>query len=265
VKTELVGMVDGLSPGTFFNIIVFERDVDVFQAELVVATQDNKQAVTEWMGPYWRLEGSVIERRGTFRRNYQPVMTDWPSDGGSSRMDLALASAFQMGADLIFMITDGTPSIQLGWTDADQAEWETKRVAYERERATYVESAAGKRETADYEIVRAAWQKRRDAETADRARKGLPPEVREGGSRGAPAIPGPRPPSRSTGYYSADDIVKLARRFAEKAYGRDNRDWPTVNVVGYSANKRAEDFIKKLDAGFPDSSWRNIGLFKLAD
>jgi hypothetical protein len=41
VKSELVAMVEQLSPGTFFNIIVFERDTDLYAPRMVVATQDN--------------------------------------------------------------------------------------------------------------------------------------------------------------------------------------------------------------------------------
>ena len=251
-------MVDGLSPGTFFNIVVFERQVDVYLPELRVATQDNKAGVRKWIEPYWKLEGSKIQQRGTFRKNYEPKMVDWPSDGGSSRLDLALTTAFEMRADLIFIITDGTPSVQEGWTAADQAAFDREKASYTAERARYEASAKGRQEIAAYEKKREAWQKARSAANAERAKRGLPPEVKEGGNYGAPSMPGPHPPYRKTGRYSGDEIVANLRRLAALNYGSDNREWPTVNVVGYSADDGGQAFIRKLDAGFPNSSWRNI-------
>lgn len=262
VKAELVGMVDSLSPGTFFNVIVFQRGVDVYRDELVVATNENKQGVAAWIGPYWRLRGIEVERRGTFRNNYRPNMTDeWPSDGGSSRLDLALVAAMEMQADLIFMITDGTPSIQKGWTEAQQAALVAAQAVFERERAQYVASAKGRRELAEYAKKREEWTKQRAAESEARKKRGLPPVVREGGGVGAPRDPGPRPPGRNTGYYSGQEIVAFARRMAAVHYGDNSREWPSINPVGYSADKNAETFLRRFPAAFPDSTMRNLGRF----
>ena len=41
VKNELTAMIEGLSPGTFFNIIVFSRAIDLYAPRMVVATADN--------------------------------------------------------------------------------------------------------------------------------------------------------------------------------------------------------------------------------
>ncbi len=81
---------------------------------MVVVTKDNTSQVADWMAPYWRLVDSKIKERGTFRKNYQPQMIDWNEAGGSSRMDLVLVSAWELRADPIFMITDGTPSVHQG-------------------------------------------------------------------------------------------------------------------------------------------------------
>lgn len=267
VKAELIGMIDGLSPGTFFNVIVFERGVNTFKPELVVATQDNKAAVAEWIGPYWRLKDGKIEQRGSFRRNYEPDNAAWPSDGGSSRMDLALITAFEMRSDLIFMITDGTPSIQKFVSEEAREAHRQALKVWREERKRYEESESGKRAMEKFEREMAEWRKagqsRKDAENAARAKKGLPPIVRENPGDGddRPNYPGPKGPYLETGYYNADEIVVMARRMAANIYGADNREWPTVNVVGYSASPRALEFIKKLDAGFPDSSWRDFGGF----
>lgn len=262
VKEELAGMVDGLSPGTFFNVIVFQRGVDVYRHELVVATTENKRGVPEWIGPYWRVQGTEIERRGTFRNNYTPNLTDeWPSDGGSSRLDLALVTAMEMKADLIFMISDGTPSIQKGWTQAQQAALEAARGVFERERAQFLASAQGQREMAQYVQKREEWAKKRAAESEARRKRGLPPVVREGGGFGAPRDPGPRPPGQNTGYYAAEEIIAYARRMAAVHYGGSRREWPSINPVGYSADKDAESFLRRFPAAFPDSTMGNLGRF----
>lgn len=260
VKRELVGMIDGLSPGTFFNVIVFERGVDVFEPRLVVATPENKAKVSDWIGPYWRLDRSQIERRGTFRRNYEPKMGDWVSDGGSSRLDLALVAALEMGPDLIFMITDGTPSVQKGFSAQQEEAHRAALARYRADRARYEASPAGQRELADYQARLAAWRAGQEKQNAERKRRGLPPVVREGGSSGV-RQPGPRPPQRDTGYYSGEEIVRMVRARAQELYRRDHRPPPTVNIVGYSANDNAQAFIRRLALGFPGSTTRNLGKF----
>ena len=274
VKAELVGMVDGLSSGTFFNVLVYERGLDVYREDLVVATNDNKAGVAEWIGPYWRLQGTSIERRQTFRHNYTPDMSGLPSDGGAGRLDLALGAAFEMRADLIFIITTGRPSVQKGLTEAEQRDLRQAQAGFRNERdrlqaarEAYEQSPRGQREMEAWRRELAAWEDRRKAQEADRRRRGLPPVVRAGGtSAGRPAMPGPPSPATATprrpvSYYTPAELVTYARRRAGEIYGTTHGNWPTVNVVGYSADERGQTFIRRLNAGFPGSTWRNIGRF----
>ena len=261
VKAELVRMVDGLSPGTFFNIIVFERAVDVYAPRMVVATADNTSQVAEWIAPYWRLRNGKIQERGTFRKNYEPELIEWNGAGGTSRMDLALATALEMRADLIFMITDGTPSIRLGRKSAEDETWRRRVENYEEARARYEATERGQKEMAAYEKERAIWQAQRDAEKAAREAKGLPPEVREGGSRGAPSRPGPSRPSRPTEYAELDDLQRWMRRRATVLYESSGSAMPSLSVVGYSPNARGTATIEMLARTFPDGTSRVIGAF----
>lgn len=261
VKQELVAMIERLSPGTFFNIIVFERSLDVYAPRMVVATEDNTSQVADWIGPYWRLKEGKIEKRGSFRKNFEPTMVDWNGAGGSSRMDLAFAAALEMRADLIFMITDGTPSIRQGRSAGDEQRWRQRIARYEEERARFDASPRGQKQMAAYEIERAAWRAERDRIIAEREARGLPPVVREGGSRGAPSRPGPSRPSRPTSYYELEDLVRFVRRQARLLYESSGSGLPSVNVVGYSPNARGTNVIEELADIFPDGSSRVIGGF----
>lgn len=261
VKNELVTMIEGLSPGTFFNIIVFERAVDLYAPRMVVATQDNTSQVRAWIAPYWRLKDGKIEERGTFRKNYEPTMLDWNGAGGSSRMDLALAAALELRADLIFMITDGTPSIRQGRNSAEDSRWRQRVKRYEEDWARYEQSQRGQKELARYETERAAWRAERDRIIAEREARGLPPVVREGGSRGAPSKPGPSRPSRPTSYYELDELVRYVRRMANTLYESSGSTLPTVNVVGYSPNAKGTAVIEALAGIFPDGTNRVMSTF----
>ena len=261
VKKELVAMIDALSPGTFFNIIVFGRDIDLYAPRMVVATADNKAQVAEWVGPYWRLTDGQIEKRGPFRKNYEPEMVDWNGDGGSSRMDLALAAALELRADLIFMITDGTPSIREVRKDIEDSRWQQRLEKYATERARFEASVKGQKEMAAYEKERAVWQAERDRIVAERQAKGLPPVVREGGSRGAPRRPGPSRPSRPSSYVELDDLQRYVRKRARELYESQGKILPSLSVVGYSPNSKGTAVIEILAKTFPDGSSRVIGAF----
>ncbi len=262
VKAELVKLVESLSPGTFFNIIVFERGVDLYAPRMVVATQDNTAQVADWIAPYWRLVDGKILERGSYRKNYEPELVDWDGAGGTSRMDLALAAALEQRADLIFMITDGTPSIRLERKSAEDETWRRRVAQWEEARARYEASQKGQREMAAYEQERAAWRAERDRVKAAREAKGLPPVVREGGNRGAPSRPGPSRPSRPTEYASLDDLQRWIRRRAGALYESSGGALPSLNLVGYSPNARGEAAIEVLAKTFPDGTSRVIGAFE---
>jgi hypothetical protein len=261
VKQELVAMIDGLSPGTFFNIIVFGRDIDLYAPRMVVATADNTAQVQAWIGPYWRLMDGKIERRGPFRKNYQPEMLDWNGDGGSARMDLALATALEMRADLIFMITDGTPSIREARKESEDGRWQQRLEKYATDRARFDASAKGQNEMVAYEKERAVWRAGQDRIVAERLTKGLPPVVREGGSRGAPSRPGPSRPSRPSSYVELEDLQRYVRKRARELYESEGSVLPSLSVVGYSPNAKGAAVIEVLAKTFPDGSARVIGAF----
>ena len=261
VKNELTAMIEGLSPGTFFNIIVFSRAIDLYAPRMVVATADNTSQVRDWISPYWRMTDGKIERRGPFRKNYEPQMIDWNGAGGGSRMDQAFAAALELRADLIFMITDGTPSIRQGRKPAEEGKWRQRVERFETDWARFEQSQKGQKALVKYEEVRAVWRADRDKITSAREARGLPPIVREGGSRGAPSKPGPSRPSRPTSYYDLEDLVRFVRKTARTLYESSGNTMPSINVVGYSPNAKGTAVIEELADIFPEGSHRLMGGF----
>lgn len=261
VKSELAKLVGNLSPSTLFNVLVFERAVDAFDTRLIPASLDAKDRVFQWIEPYWQLENGQVAQRGTFRSNYIPDTVDLPSDGGDSRLDLALAAAFEMGADTIFVITDGTPSIQRAVTPEQEAAYERAKTDYKTERATYDTSERSLREMEAYHQKKKTWEAQRDKINADRRQRGLPPMATLSGIGGAPVAPGPRPPARPLSYYSGEEIVAYAKKKARERYASAKKSLPTINVVGYSASTKNFAFIQTLTKAFPNSVARNLGKF----
>ena len=121
-------MVQKLNDGTFFNLIFFDDNVDLFKPKLVVAKPATKKEAEEFIAPYYADFGKEV------LQNYSQDNRDWPSatrlhnynlpmlesrakyvsEGGSrnSQIDAPLAAAFQMQADTIFIISDGSPTFE---------------------------------------------------------------------------------------------------------------------------------------------------------
>ena len=159
------------------------------------------------------------------------------------------------------MITDGTPSIRQGRNEGEDSRWRQGVERYEEERARFEQSQKGQREMAAYEKARAGWQTERDRIVAERQAKGLPPVVREGGSRGAPRRPGPSRPSRPTSYYEVEELQRFVRKRARALYESAGSALPSLSVVGYSPNAKGTAVIEALAKTFPAGTSRVIGAF----
>jgi hypothetical protein len=176
-------------------------------------------------------------------------------------MDLALTAALELRADLIFMITDGTPSVRQGRKSEEDKRWRQRVERFEKDWARFESSQKGQKLLAEYEKERSVWRAERDRVIAEREARGLPPVVREGGSRGAPSKPGPSRPSRPTRYYDLDEVIKYVRSRARVLYESAGTDLPTLNVVGYSPNARGSAVIAALAKTFPDGTHREMSTF----
>ena len=115
-------MIQSLAPETNFNIAFYGDAVDLFMVTSVPATPENKQAAMKFLPRYM----ASTSQRGNVLRNYRPKIQTLPALGGTSRMDLGLAAAFEGRADTIFVLTDGKPVIQRAMNEKEREEYRKK-------------------------------------------------------------------------------------------------------------------------------------------
>jgi len=227
LKNEIWDMISGLNPGTFFNLIMFGDQVDLFEQQMVLANGENKKKAQEFLQPYLKGIAESQERSGNLVRNYTPEIEGIKSSEehpGRTRMDLAVTAGFEQAADVLFLISDGRPDI------VRQLEGEELKKFQER-REKWIEKNPNYREE---------FQARRDKENADRAKKGLPAKVVE-------LPPGaPRPP-----IWTDKEILEHIAKVGKVAYKDKGRSLPRVNCVAYACSVPAEEnFMKMMSKEF---------------
>lgn len=295
VKEEIGNMIEGLNPGTLFNIYAYERGLDVFSSRPLPATTENKARAIKWINQYWAFTGSRITgRRGANSNNYHPSYTEdmkvrrnrivekgvgkkwevslqpmpeaqWGRNSySSSRMDLPLLAAFENAADNVFVITDGTPRVA---EEVDQRAFKT----FERERTAWEikkEKLVKSKKWADYEKKVAAHRKKVAAYQAARKKKGLPPEIRESGHVGNISPPTPPigwPPHLHDPFFSFPDLNTMLRNRARDLYKSREQKMPSFHVVGYGVKEKTKDELKDLQKGFPSSKYRDLDSKELKE
>ena len=241
VKGELVKYVNRLSEGTFFNIIMFGSDVDLFKPKMTLANAAVKGEVENWVKPYNKDYGRLGNLYNNWRPN--PNAGDYyaggtMATGGSTRMDLALAAAFDQGADTIFILTDGAPMVGRILIGKEREKYD-KMVAdwYKNQREP---SAAELKQAAQ---AQAAWNAQIEAETANRAKRGLPPKIVENAGS-----PGGRPGPPSMGYWTMSEIADHIKELREDLYNDKKRKPPRIHCVSYLADPGAESFLRELSS-----------------
>ncbi|MGB0373137.1 MAG: hypothetical protein ACPGN3_17550 [Opitutales bacterium] len=268
VKAKVDEVIDSLNSATLFNMMVFSQGLDVMSGDLVLANGENKARARKFFEPYWKANGGFIAsdaRRSVFLRNYEPQFNeDFQPLHGRSRMDMALASAFEQKADAIFMITDGTPNIWRARNAAEQKEYDELLATYEegRANATQAERDRYDRQLEEMRRQRRAQQGGTAEENRRRAERGLgeriqeripPPEAPWGGS----------PPAKDK-RVSLEEFLAFIDQKGEVHYGKRRSDLPTLNIIGYSIPKRGEtaEFLNDMRRRFPNGQFKFFGEFK---
>jgi len=231
VKSSLEDAVQQVGDGSFLNVIGFAEKVGACWDKMAVASNDARNEASDWIVRFNRLEGPY----GMSSGNYRPGSYGLDASGGTSRLDLALTAAFEMGADTIFVITDGIPLIQK---------------PFDPETGQYNEyddpgQQVGDADIAAWESAVANWQKEQDK----RARKGQGPQLVEGG--GGP--PG-RPTGRAGGhrrdpvleYWTTDDIIDHIHKLQDQFYLSKGKQKATVHCVGYEPDRDTRQFLRAL-------------------
>ena len=231
VKAALEDVVYQLQDGSFFNVVAFAEGVSACWEKMKVASPDTRNEAADWVLRYNRLEGPY----GLSSGNYGAGAYGLDAEGGSSRLDLALTAAFEMGADTIFVITDGIPEINKPFDPAS---------------GEYAEVHDGGHQVTDAEMR--AWEKAMEdweKEQEKRRRKGLGPRLTEGG--GGP--PG-RPANRQGGRYrravvqkwTTNDILEHIEKLQQQFYLAKGKQQAHIHCVGYEPDRDTRKFLREL-------------------
>jgi len=274
LKEKLGQMIQSLSPETNFNVAFYGDAVDLFMPSSVPATPENKQAAMKFLPRYM----ASTSQRGNLLRNYRPTIATLSALGGTSRMDLGLAAAFEGRADTIFVLSDGKPVIQRAMSEKEREEYRKKaadseisaadRQKYEKDVAEYRkkyedynEEMKKYREKYADKITEKA---RREAENRAKG-KGKVIEgqgfvvdsVKISGLPDAPKAPTapPAPQAKaqgkavappSLGNWQDDDILEYLKETIAKTYKKDGYELPSIHGVAFLAKPAEEKFLRSL-------------------
>ena len=274
LKDKLGQMIQSLAPETNFNIAFYGDAVDLFMPTSVAATPENKQAAMRFLPRYM----ASTTQRGNIARNYQPKIKTLASMGGTSRMDLGLAAAFEGRADTIFVLTDGKPVIRRAMNEQEREEYRKKmadaeisaadRQKYEKEVAEY------RKEFEKYNDEMKKYREKYADKLQEKARKeaenrakgkgrvvegqgfvvdpvripGLPEPAK------APAVP--PPPTRKNqgqavatpdlGNWTDDQILEYLKETIAGTYKKDGYDLPSIHGVAFMSKSSEEKFLRSL-------------------
>ncbi|MGB0373112.1 MAG: hypothetical protein ACPGN3_17425 [Opitutales bacterium] len=278
VKEKLTEVVENLNSATLFNVMVFQKGLDVMSSNLVIANQENKDRALKFIDPYWKASGGMFApdyKTTTFLNNYKPKYSQITPTKGSSRMDMALVASFEQGADAIFVITDGTPNFTRNHFGRDLEKYKKELAAFEKRKAAVTpaeiakfEAEKAKKQAIKAKAVAEAREKRKqekEREAKKRAEQGLAAVVKEGGNGLGVSLgvrpPWGHPPRKDVRVGPSKEYVDFIKTEAKAIYSQKNQDLPTVNIVGYSIPKKGPiaDFLNNLKRAFPKSHFRYFG------
>ncbi len=226
LKSEIADMISGLNPGTFFNLILFGNQVDLFEQQMVLASDDNKKKAREFLEPYLVGIAESQERSGNILKNYEPSLEGLAAVGGATRMDEGITAGFEQNADVFFIISDGRPHVYKQLEGDDLKRLQERQAKWDEEHDAEAERAARDR----------AWA----GMNAARAKKGLPPKVVElrGGTRPTPPI------------WTDKEIVAHMEKVGKLAYKEKGRRMPRINCVAFVCHPVEEAFMQMLTGEF---------------
>jgi len=268
LKTELKKMVENLNDGTFFDLIFFDDNVDVFKPKLILANNGSKKEADTFITPYYAdfgkelLQNYADNKRewpsATRLRNYNMPLLQasgkWVSGGPkNSQIDAPLVAAFQMQADTIFIISDGYPTFERALFGKELEEYQRRVAEADEKWAKLNEKEREKIDKSNKENSEKYW-KEVDAENAKRARRGLPPKVIEQGGPVGFGFSVGRPNLSKT------ETIEYIRALAAELYGDDKKKFPKIYTVAYGADGAGEDFLKSLAEAFKGKFKRIRGL-----
>lgn len=259
VKNRINEVIDALSEGAMFNLVVFADAASAFETNVVVATEDNKNKAKMFMRGF-NTEGNY----GLTSGNLAPANIGLPTAGGTTRLDIALTAAFEQGADTILIISDGKPEVKKGVTAQQVQAHAQLAQAWQQQNqgaiAAYDAQAAAQDSQATAEKVWIPAQPARPARPPSKGnlKEGQAPDM---GSPAIPEQPGhwemrthhaaraarpAPPPMADPGLWTLTDFVQHFGILQQAFYTSKGKKPPVVHAIGYAIDKEGNSFLKQF-------------------
>lgn len=276
VKNRINQVISEMNEAAMFNVIVFADATSRWQDKMVIASEENRRLAKEWLDPF-----NTNGNEGLAAGNFAGLNTSVPSLGGTTRLDEALAAAYEGGADTILVISDGLPKVEKGVSATQSAAYKKELDDFNRKHAR--ENAAAAREVAR-ETPRAPepagnerWEDkkvwipdqpavpRREGQPGRAAVKGhfetqrvqvggKPHPPPAAGGHGGPAAP---PPPQAE-FWTLADFVRHCTDLQAKCNEPKGRKPPVIHCIGYQIDNEGGKFLQGLTAKY-QGRYRRIG------
>lgn len=246
VKNRIGQVIDAMSDGAMFNLIVFADAAQTFEKQMVVANDDNKAKAKLFLRPF-NTEGNY----GLTTGNVEPVNSGVSAEGGETRLDLALTAAFQEGADTILVISDGLPRVKKGMSAAQAQARNTELANW---------SKAHEEQIRAYDAAPVTQEKVWVPPRAARAPSKGGLKEGQAADNGSPAVEGhwevrtvhaggggrPAPPPVPVQWWNLSDFQQHLKYLYDNFYAKKGKKIPVIHAIGYSIDKEGGAFLKTL-------------------
>lgn len=143
IREDIKRLVNNLPSTVLFNLMAFDTShgakMDLFQQNLVAATQFNKKIACDWIEPI----NASLQKIGPLRHNYKlkyEFLKQPPHANGYnpsiSNIYRIYQAALEQGADTIYILTTSwvdPDRIKLPWTDAETERYRKQMERYEQQ------------------------------------------------------------------------------------------------------------------------------------
>jgi hypothetical protein len=247
VKQRVNEVVDAIKDGTLFNVIAFADGCSILEGDkMMYATPENRTKAKRFLEPF-NIEGHF----GLDAGNFSGFSSGLKGQGGTTRLDLAIAAAMSQGADTILIISDGLPQVKKGFTDAQVASHRARVEDWYKANAAAI---TAHREAAANAPTRRVWVPDQPARPPSKGalKEGQRPDP------GAPARPGhwnevrdvgpaPHPPGMpEVGFWTLSDFCQHIDLIYKDVYVQKGLKMPKLHCIGYQIDKEGRHFLEKL-------------------
>ncbi len=247
VKARVGEVVDALREGTLFTVIAFADGCDRMSTELKYASNATRNEAKAFIRAY-NIEGHYGLEGG----NYSGSAHGKKATGGTTRLDLAIGAAMDLGCDTLLIISDGMPMVEKEPTAAQLQAYQAKIQQWQAQSASY-KPVAGHMERVwvppqpARPAIPASKQPLKEGQPPPRdipaqpAREGYWTERMVGGSS-----PPRRPDPPKGGYWNLSDFVEHIDSIYESVYKPQGRKKPSVHTIGYQIDREGHAFLQAL-------------------